>query len=116
MSKKLFNENGTWNRENADKYSAILELDKKLTEANIPHVTEPLMDGWLIVYPNHKNRTGDVVEHCGSYGSGLNLMESMGFGFNDVQGFLTVDAAFAMFQKEHESRKGGGRNDEETSN
>lgn len=98
-----FNEDGTWNRIGAHKYAAILELDKKLTENEIPHILEPLMDGWIICYFNPEGeRVGDVIEHCGSYGHEEDLMEAMDFDLEDVKGWLTVEEAFTFFKYAHE--------------
>ena len=97
-------ENGElkWNRQNAvQEYTAILELEKKLKENNIPCELTPLMDGWLLCYPKFAmgpERIGDVVEHWGSYGREQNLMEAMGFGLPDVVGHLTVEQAFSLFE------------------
>ena len=97
-----FNPDGTWNREHEFNYSAILELDKRLTEDGIPHLIDELMDGWVIIYfDDEGNRIGDVIEHCGSYGHEQNLMEAMGFNLDDVKGYLSIEEAFALFQEAH---------------
>ena len=86
----------------AERYSAILELDKKLTKNNIPHELKPLYDGYVIRYYNQAGKQiGDVVEHRYSYGSAQNRMEAMGFDFPDVEGWLDVNAAFELFERAH---------------
>lgn len=98
---QLFNKNGTWNRDNAHKYSAIIELDKKLTENNIPHKLVELMDGWQILYFKGSKRIGDVIQHFGSYGNRNNLLEVYGFGLEEPDGYLTVEAAYKYFEAAH---------------
>ena len=89
-------------RDTNEEYTAILELDKKLTEHNIPHELTPLWDGWIIRYFDQEgDQLGDVVEHMGSYGQEQNLMEAMGFNLPDVKGFLDVDQAFELFKVIH---------------
>ena len=87
---------------------AILELEKKLTEAEIPHEMEEMFGGYIIGYPDLSDkRKGDVICHRGSYGYNQDLLEAMGFGINsaddgdDVVGYLTVEQAFDYFWKEH---------------
>lgn len=99
---KLFNEDGTWKRDNASKYTAILELDKKLTENNIPHALIEIMDGWQILYFKDGMRIGDVIQHRGSYGNYQNLLEVYGFNLAEPDGWLSVDAAFKYFKEAHE--------------
>lgn len=88
---------------------AILELEKKLTEAGIPHEMEEMFGGYIIGYPDlSDDRKGDVICHRGSFGYKQDLLEAMGFGINpeddgdDVVGYLTVEQAFEYFRKEHE--------------
>lgn len=38
-----------------EKYQEILRLDKMLTEAGIPHVTEPYFEAWSISYPTKEH-------------------------------------------------------------
>lgn len=96
---------------------AIFELDRKLTEAGIPHVLSEMNNeiglfGWQIVYPNHedwrdnKPGCGDVVCNNFSYGHEEDLLEAMGFDINreedgdDVVGWLTVEKAFSYFYRQ----------------
>lgn len=91
------NEDGTWNRDHAHKYTKILELDKLLTENNIPHVLQEYMDGWIIYYPEDgPDRLGDVIEHHMSYD-----LEAQGFDFPTVEGNLTVEQAYTCFAETH---------------
>ena len=88
---------------------AIYDLEKKLTEAGIPHYFRE-EEGWgcQIIYPNledweeGKENTGDVVCNTASYGHREDLMEAMGFDIrtdDDVVGYLTVDDAYEYFKR-----------------
>jgi len=85
-------------------YSAILELDKKLTEAGVPHELERMLDGWIVCYPASalNRRVGDAIQHCGSYGAFHGLMEVYGFGLKEPDGWCGVDEAFEYFRQAHE--------------
>lgn len=93
-----------------EEYHAILELDKKLTEAGIPHTLERMMDGWIICYPEDgRKRKGDVIQHFGSYGAFRDLMEAYGFGLKNPVGWLDAEKAFEYFRKAHEEGQHGKR-------
>ena len=79
-------------------YKSILELDKQLTNAKIPHVLKRFLDGWQIIYPSQEHRAGDVITHFGSYGHEFDLIEAYGFDFQDVEGWLSVDGAFNIIK------------------
>ena len=81
-------------------YTAILELDKLLTEKGIKHELARLYDGYIIYYPNEEGRVGDVIEHEGGYGHNHNLMEAYGFKEcrGDIIPNLTVDEALELFE------------------
>ena len=85
-------------------YSAILDLDKKLTEAGIPHTLERMFDSWIVCYPTSalNRRSGDAVQHYGSYGAFHDLMEVYGFGLREPDGWCGVDKAFEYFRQAHE--------------
>lgn len=93
------------------KYQAILEVDRLLTEENIPHKLLRLMDGWKIAYPNNKECIFDVIEHLGSYGHESDLMEAYGYSIDDVEGHLSVDDAMKLFRKVHEELKKESNNE-----
>lgn len=85
-----------------DKYKAILEVDKKLTEEGIPHELLRLIDGWKIAYPNQDDCRFDVIEHKYSYGHNEDLMEAMGEDLDDyVEGHCDVERAMELFRKIH---------------
>jgi len=83
-------------------YKAILKLDKRLTEAGIPHLLDRANDGWIILYPSYEHRVGDAIQHYYSYGAFHDLIEVFGFGLKNPDGFLDVDAAFDYFKKAHD--------------
>lgn len=86
-------------------YRSILELDRRLTDAEIPHIIRRLLDGWQIVYSSMESPEGDIISHFGAYGHELDLMEAMGFGLVDVKGFLTSDEAFDLIKDWDERRR-----------
>lgn len=83
-------------------YQNIFALDKKLTEAKIPHDLIRLFDGWQVNYTSTENREGDFVIHFGSYGHELDLLEGYGFTIQDVVPRATVNKAFDIIKKYHE--------------
>lgn len=87
-------------------YKAILEVDKRLTAAGIPHTLERMMDGWIILYHCNGKRKADVIEHCGSYGNRFDLMEIWGFGLKDPIGNLNADEVFRHFDEWHRAAIG----------
>lgn len=99
---EIFDKDGNYNRENANKYTAILELDKKLTNRDIPHKLIEFIDGWQILYYDSEGIVvGDAIEHIYSYGHKQNLIEVYGFNLNQPVGFLTADEALIYFQIAH---------------
>jgi hypothetical protein len=87
---------------NKEKYTAIHELDRKLTELGISHEILEAFDGWLVCVPENPildHLEGDAIQHKFSYGSKNNLLEVAGFGMDEPKGFLTVDEALKYFVK-----------------
>lgn len=80
-------------------YKSILELEKRLIDLNIEHELHRMDDGYIIYYPNHIDRIGDVIEHRFSYGNEVDQMEAYGFEEcgDDVLGYLSVDKALELF-------------------
>ena len=93
------------------RYQAILEVDRLLTEENIPHELLRLMDGWKIAYPKQDGCQFDVIEHRGSYGHESDLMEAYGYSIDDVEGRLSVDDVMKLFRKVHEELKKENNNE-----
>ena len=93
------------------KYKSILKLEEILKQKNIPHEKVKMFDGWGIYYPDRENATFDVIEHLYSYGSERDLLEAMGDGVIDVEGFLSIDEALELFERVHRNtmkEKGNG--------
>lgn len=89
-------------------YTAIHELDRKLTAAGIPHTMGRLFEGWQICVPAHRHSydsEGDAIQHQFSYGNDKDLIEIWGFGLKEPAGFLTVDEALEFFVKWHEKQE-----------
>lgn len=82
-------------------YTAILKLDKLLTEAQIPHLLERAYDGWIVIYPSREDNIGDAIQHFGSYGAFRDMVEVYGFGLKQPAGFLSVESAFEYFKDAH---------------
>ena len=89
-------------------YKAILELDKRLTAAEIPHITERSLDGYIVVYPSFDDRIGDAVQHRMSYGAKHDLLEVYGFGLKEPVGWADVNKAFTFFKEAHEKAQEKG--------
>lgn len=104
MNFPKIDENGNYVLNNG--YTSILELDKKLTEENIPHQLSRCFDGWIITYPNYENRIFDVIEHFASYGHDSDLMEAYGGGIDDVDGYLDAENALTLFRNLHMTNVG----------
>lgn len=114
---QLFDENGRYRLD--ESYTEILKLDKMLTDAEIPHTLERLMDGWQVCYPDQEKRVADAIEHYGSYGNLENLLEIMGLLTNEeaehdsVLGHLTAENVFERMRAHYEAtktEKGGAEN------
>lgn len=96
-----YDENGKI-KHNGEKYKAIKELDRKLTELDIPHEMHEMLDGYQICVPEQHELNcfeGDAIEHFGSYGSEQDLLEVYGFNLDDPDGHLTVEQALEYFVK-----------------
>ena len=93
------------------RYQAILEVDRLLTEENIPHELLRVMDGWKIAYPKQDGCRFDVVEYRVSYGHESDLMEAYGYSIDDIEGHLSVDDAMKLFRKVHEELKKENNNE-----
>lgn len=95
---------------NKENYTAIHELDMKLTQLGISHEIHEFYDGYQVCVPEKYRLNcfdGDAVQHKFSYGSKNNLLEVFGFGMDEPAGWLTVDEAFTFFVKWHEKKAGG---------
>ena len=63
----------------------------------------------LIPSAEKRDQGGDVVCHNFSYGGPQGLLETMGFGLEDVQGYLYAEEAFTIILDwwEKKNQKGG---------
>ena len=92
------------------KYQEIIKLDKMLIEANIPHTTKRLFDGWQVCYPVDVHKPDcvmDAIEHFGSYGHERDELEIMGLltpkeeEDDSVLGCLTAEDVFERIRKHY---------------
>ena len=102
--KELFDANG--NPITDSRYQEILKLDAMLSEKQIPHTFNKLLDGWQVIYPEDgEKRVMDAIEHCGSYGQEQDKLEIMGLltpeeEKNDcVLGHLSAEEVFSRIER-----------------
>ena len=102
--KELFDADGKYMTDN--RYQEILRLDAMLTEKQIPHTCQKVMDGWQVIYPQDgKKRVMDAIEHFGSYGNEQDKLEIMGLltpeeKKNDtVLGYLSAEEVFSRIDR-----------------
>ena len=102
--KELFDADGKYITDN--RYQEILRLDAMLTEKQIPHTCQKVMDGWQVIYPQDgKKRVMDAIEHFGSYGNEQDKLEIMGLltpeeKKNDtVLGYLSAEEVFSRIDR-----------------
>lgn len=86
-------------------YTEILRLDKMLTEKGIDHQTERLYDGYRVGVNYDGREIGDAVQHYFSYGSAENLLETMGFGEDNVTGRRTAEDVMAVVEAAIERKR-----------
>ena len=102
--KELFDADGKYITDN--RYQEILRLDAMLTEKQIPHTCQKVMDGLQVIYPQDgKKRVMDAIEHFGSYGNEQDKLEIMGLltpeeKKNDtVLGYLSAEEVFSRIDR-----------------
>ena len=80
-----------------ERYSEILLLEKMLQERNIEHSRRNLYDGFQIVVPlPGQTKEISVIEHAGSYGSVMNLLEI--WAENEIKGFLSAEQTLRIIK------------------
>ena len=81
-------------------YMEIHNLGDMLSNAGVPYEIEGLYDGFHIGIPSLRfdECKISVIEHGGSYGSALDLLE-MQYLEGCVQGFLKAETAFQIIRK-----------------
>lgn len=89
-------------------YKEIFKLEEMLEKAGIPFEMSFFFDGYQIGYPSLKDdeyTVCSVIEHYGSYGRELDLLEIMGLltddekKFDSVAGWLTANNVFDRINK-----------------
>ena len=93
-----------------NRYQEILNLDKMLTQLNIPHELKRNFDGWQVCYPASAPtfRILSAIEHYGSYGKEQDLIEIMGLltdeerKYDSVCGYLTASNVLERIKKHWE--------------
>lgn len=89
----------------------VIDLLNALTKANIPHETEIRKDveGFIIYFPDKKNRVGDVILHNYSYCHEHGAFEgygSMSTVEGDVCVFMTPEEVVEHAKKQNFKRGG----------
>lgn len=80
-----------------EKYSEILLLEKMLREKNIDYDLHDLYDGFQIIVPlSGHTKEISVIEHMGSYGSLMDLLEI--WAENEIQGFISAEQTLRIIQ------------------
>ena len=90
-----------------DKFVEIEKLHKMLTEAGIPHTTEPCWDGCQIrIYADEEmtNEIDDCICHTGSHGYAQGLLET--YLLNGCEGWETAEQVFEGWKKMYQLTKG----------
>jgi hypothetical protein len=91
-----------------EKYTEIIRLHGMLAGNDIPHAITRFLDGWQIWYPatDHPDIcVMDAIEHMGSYGKEVDLIEIMGLltpeeaEHDVVVGYLTAEDVFERIKK-----------------
>lgn len=96
-------------------YKEIIELKNRLDESKIPYEMMKLYDGYQIAYPNIESFICSVVQHRGSCGSSLELLEIMGLLTDEEAeedtfvGYLTAKEVFERicnhYKNKNETKK-----------
>lgn len=79
------------------RYSEILLLEKMLQEGDIEHNQCDLYDGFQITVPlPGQTKEISIIEHAGSYGSVMNLLEIWADG--EIKGFLSAEQTLRIIK------------------
>lgn len=79
------------------RYSEILLLEKMLQEKDIEHNRCDLYDGFQITVPlPGQTKEISIIEHAGSYGSVMNLLEIWAEG--EIKGFLSAEQTLRIIK------------------
>ena len=89
-------------------YTEIIRLHEMLTASDIPHTFGELYGGYHITYPLGKDWECSVIEHRGSYGNEVDLLEIMGLltkeeaEWDSVVGYLTAEDVYQRISAHYE--------------
>ena len=99
-------------------FREILELERMLIDAQIPHAIRRLYDGWQICYPSIDNHgVLSAIEFTGSYGSENDLIEIMRLldeqegEFDAVCGNLSAKNVFERIKNHYDQLEKEQQND-----
>jgi hypothetical protein len=81
----------------SEKYSEIILLGQMLQERKIEHEQHDLYDGYQIIVPlPGQTKEISIIEHAGSYGSVMNLLEIWAEG--EIKGFLSAEQTLRIIK------------------
>ena len=87
-----------------ERYSEILLLEKMLQEGSIEHNRHDLYDGFQIILPlPGQTKEISIIEHAGSYGSVMNLLEIWAEG--EIKGFLSAEQTLRIIKNIRERER-----------
>ena len=96
------------------RYHEIFRLHGMLMGNDILHIIRRCLDGWQVCYPcarPDEECVMDAIEHMGSYGKEIDLLEIMGLLTPDeeeqdsVLGYLTAENVFERIKKHWEEHR-----------
>ena len=95
-------------------YQEIRKLMRMLSDYDIPYSAHDMFDGIQVIYPETETSQAvvcSVIEHFGSYGSQLDLLEIMGLlteeeiKHNSVKGWMNAKEVFKRIYTHYEEHK-----------
>ena len=95
-------------------YQEIRKLMRMLSDYDIPYSVHDMHDGIQVIYPEAETPQAvvcSVVEHFGSYGSQLDLLEIMGllteeeFKHDSVKGRMTAKEVFERIYTHYQEHR-----------
>ena len=95
-------------------YQEIRKLMRMLSDYGIPYSVNDLYDGIQVIYPEAETpqtAVCSVIEHFGSYGGQLDLLEIMGLlteeeiKHNSVKGWMNAKEVFKRIYTHYEEHK-----------
>ena len=77
------------------------KLSLMLKGAGIPHemIIQPMYHTPQLCFPDRSRKDSGVICHDFSYGGNVGLLETMGFGEDDVIGFLNAEEALKIITR-----------------